>query len=156
MTAPPADQSWRDTLRERGYRITPQRQLVFEAVVALGHSTPEQLLAEVQATAQGVNLSTIYRTLDVLEEVGLVTHTHLGHGAPTFHPATDASHLHLVCRDCGSVTEADVSLTDGLVGSLEASHGFDTDVHHFSIYGRCADCRAAAAAAAADARPGQS
>ena len=102
------DADWQHSLRERGYRITPQRQLVFEAVLALGHSTPEEILTEVQATAEGVNLSTIYRTLDVLEEVGLVTHTHLGHGAPTFHPATAPHHLHLVCRECGSVTEADV------------------------------------------------
>jgi Fur family transcriptional regulator, ferric uptake regulator len=133
---------WQGALRERGYRITPQRQLVFEAVLALGHSTPEELLTKVQSTAEGVNLSTIYRTLEVLEEVGLVTHTHLGHGAPTYHPAAEAHHLHLVCRECGSVTEAEVALADGLVGSLEASHGFDTDVHHFAIFGRCATCRA--------------
>ena len=136
-----ADSDWQGTLRERGYRITPQRQLVYEAVVALGHSTPEQLLAKVQSTAEGVNLSTVYRTLDVLEEVGLVTHTHLGHGSPTFHPATAAHHLHLVCRECGVVTEAEVALADELVGSLERAHGFDTDVNHFAIFGLCRSCR---------------
>lgn len=132
---------WKHTLRDRGYRITPQRQLVFEAVVALGHSTPEEVLARVQRTAQGVNLSTVYRTLEVLEQVGLVTHTHLGHGASTYQPAEAHQHLHLVCRECGSVTEADVTLADSLVGSLEQVHGFDTDVHHFAIYGQCAACR---------------
>ena len=101
------------------------------------------LLAKVQSTAEGVNLSTIYRTLEVLEEVGLVTHTHLGHGASTYHAAAAPKHLHLVCRDCGSVTEADVTLADDLVGSLERVHGFDTDVHHFAIYGLCRACRAA-------------
>ena len=133
---------WKHTLRNRGYRITPQRQLVFEAVVALEHSTPEELLARVQKTASGVNLSTVYRTLEVLEEVGLVTHTHLGHGASTYHAAAASQHLHLVCRSCGSVTEAEVALADEFVGSLERVHGFDTDVHHFAIYGLCADCRA--------------
>ena len=136
---------WRATLRDSGYRITPQRQLVYEAVVAIEHGTPEELLAQVRRTADGVNLSTIYRALDVLQEVGLVQHTHLGHGAPTYHAASDSHHLHLVCRDCGSVTEADVALADSLVGSLEAAHGFDTDVHHFAIYGRCAACSARAA-----------
>ena len=136
-----ADPDWQHTLRERGYRITPQRQLVFEAVVALGHSTPEELLVRVQRTAEGVNLSTVYRTLEVLEEVGLVTHTHLGHGASTYHPAYAARHLHLVCRECGSVTEAEVGLADELVGSLDRAHGFDTDVHHFAIYGLCSTCR---------------
>lgn len=134
---------WKATLRERGYRITPQRQLVFEAVIALGHSTPEQVLAHVQGTAEGINLSTVYRALEVLQDVGLVTHTHLGHGAPTYHAADASRHLHLVCRSCGSVTEAAVELADGLVGSLERAHGFDTDVHHFAIYGLCADCRGA-------------
>src|SRR6478752_4842396 len=103
---------WKHTLRDRGYRITPQRQLVFEAVVALGHSTPEEVLTRVQGTAEGVNLSTVYRTLEVLEEVGLVTHTHLGHGASTYHPAAVEQHLHLVCRECGAVQEADVELAE--------------------------------------------
>jgi len=138
---------WQATLRERGYRITPQRQLVFEAVTALGHSTSEELLAYVQRTAEGVNLSTIYRTLDVLEEVGLVTHTHLGHGPPTFHAADVASHLHLVCRVCGQVTEADLGLADEFVGSLERAHAFETDVNHVAIFGRCEQCRAADATA---------
>ena len=66
---------WDDVLRDQGYRITPQRQLVLEAVNTLGHATPEELLSEVQKTAAAVNLSTIYRTLEVLEQVGLVTTT---------------------------------------------------------------------------------
>jgi len=127
-------------LRERGYRLTPQRQMVLEAVNTLRHGTPEEIGAEVQKTASGVNISTVYRTLELLEELGLVTHTHLGHGAPTYHSANDPDHLHLVCRDCGKVIEADFSAADDLVGRLAAQHGFDTDVKHFAIYGRCADC----------------
>ncbi len=129
-----------DTLRAKGYRITPQRQLVLDAVVALQHGTPDEICAEVQRTASGVNLSTVYRTLELLEELGLVTHAHLGHGAPTYHSATGDDHLHLVCRDCGSVTETDVSLADTLVGRLADQHGFQTDVAHFAIYGRCQAC----------------
>jgi Fur family ferric uptake transcriptional regulator len=140
-----AEDSWQETLRESGYRITPQRQLVLQAVMTLEHGTPDEILTEVQRTAEGVNLSTIYRTLEVLEEVGLVAHTHLGHGAPNYRPASAANHLHLVCRDCGSVTEAAVDLADGLVGSLSSAHGFDTDVHHFAIYGTCVACRGGAA-----------
>ena len=74
---------WDAKLRDQGYRITPQRQLVLRAVEELQHATPEEILTEVQKTASGVNLSTVYRTLEVLEEVGLVSHAHLGHGAPT-------------------------------------------------------------------------
>lgn len=129
-------------LRARGYRVTPQRQLVAEAVAALGHATPDEILAEVRKTAGGVNLSTVYRSLDTLEEVGLVTHTHLGHGPPTYHAATDSDHLHLVCRRCGRVTEAKVDVASELVERVAHRHGFDTDVRHFAIYGTCARCRA--------------
>jgi len=129
-----------DTLRAKGYRITPQRQLVLHAVETLRHGTPDEICAEVQRTASGVNLSTVYRSLELLEQIGMVTHTHLGHGAPTYHASTGEDHLHLVCRDCGAVTETDVSLADALVAQLAARHGFDTDVAHFAIYGRCKGC----------------
>jgi Fur family ferric uptake transcriptional regulator len=135
-------QAWATALRDRGYRLTPQRQLVLEAVSALRHATPEEVCAEVRRTASGINISTVYRTLDLLEELGLVTHTHLGHGAPTYSAATDEEHLHLVCRHCGRVSETAVAVADGLVARLAAEHGFDTDVQHFAIYGTCAACRA--------------
>lgn len=131
---------WKTTLRSRGYRLTPQRQLVLEAVTALRHGTPDEICAHVQRTAGGVNISTVYRTLELLEELGLVTHTHLGHGAPTYHASSDEDHIHLVCRDCGCVTETDVGVADALVQQLASRHGFDTDVAHFAIYGRCKDC----------------
>ena len=127
-------------LRSRGYRMTPARQLVVQAVETLGHATPEEICAEVRKTVDGVNISTVYRTLELLEELGLVTHTHLGHGAPTYHAADDVDHLHLVCRDCGAVTEVPVQVADELVGRLAAEHGFETDVKHFAIYGRCGAC----------------
>jgi Fur family ferric uptake transcriptional regulator len=132
--------SLHETLRAKGYRITPQRQLVLDAVARLQHGTPDEICAEVQRSASGVNLSTVYRTLELLEELGMVTHTHLGHGAPTYHAATVDDHLHLVCRDCGAITETDVSLADDLVARLADQHGFETDVAHFAIYGRCRAC----------------
>src|SRR5690606_7193988 len=104
--------NWHEELRARGYRVTPQRQLVLEAVSELGHATPEEICARVQQTARGVNISTVYRTLELLEELGLVTHTHLSHGAPTYHLAAEADHVHLVCRGCGEVTEVAPRLVD--------------------------------------------
>ncbi len=134
-------ESWTSALRERGYRLTPQRQLVLQAVQALRHGTPDEICAEVRRTATGVNISTVYRTLELLEDLELISHAHLGHGAPTYHAATDEDHLHLVCRTCGRVTETDVSTADGLVRRLADEHGFDTDVRHFAIFGQCAACR---------------
>src|SRR5260370_2058550 len=91
-------QTWDDTLRAGGYRVTPQRQLILEAVTKLEHATPEEIFADVRQTARGVNVSTVYRTLELLEQIGLVTHTHLGHGAPRYHLAAEAHHVHLVRR----------------------------------------------------------
>jgi Fur family transcriptional regulator, ferric uptake regulator len=129
-----------ETLRAKGYRLTPQRQLVLDAVTDLGHATPDEACAWVKERSSAVNISTIYRTLELLEELGLVTHTHLGHGAPTYHASGAIDHLHLVCRVCGAIIETDVALADSLVGMLTERHGFETDVAHFAIYGRCQGC----------------
>ena len=131
-------------LRARGYRLTPQRQLVLEAVSSLGHATPEEIVTTVRRTASGVNISTVYRTLELLEELGLVRHTHLGHGAPTFSVSTDDDHVHLVCRDCGRVQEASPDVVAPVVQELAATRGFQVDVGHLAVFGRCADCAATA------------
>lgn len=134
-------ETWQTELRAKGYRVTPQRQLVLEAVTNLEHATPEQICAEVQRTARGVNISTIYRTLELLEEIGFVKHAHLGHGPPNYHLARDAEHIHLVCRSCGAATDADPDAALGLAAELEKRFGFVTDVHHLTVYGACSDCR---------------
>ena len=136
--------TWHEQLRSRGYRVTPQRQLVLEAINKLQHANPEEICAEVQQTAPSVNISTIYRTLELLEQLGLVTHTHLGHGAPTYHLAAQADHVHLVCRDCGKVTEVGPEFVRELVTALDREHGFETDVGHLTVFGRCSGCREAA------------
>ena len=135
---------WDEQLRARGYRVTPQRQLVLEAVARLDHATPEEIGAQVHQTARGVNISTIYRTLELLEQIGMVTHTHLHHGAPTYHLASAGDHVHLVCRDCGRVTEIGPDAIRPLITGLDERYGFETDVGHLTVFGRCAECRAAA------------
>jgi Fur family ferric uptake transcriptional regulator len=132
---------WQGMLRARGHRLTPQRQLVLEAVQTLGHATPEEILAKVRQTVGAVNISTVYRTLELLEELGLISHAHLGHGPPTYHHTDQEAHLHLVCRDCRSVIETEVAVAADLVAKLDHDYGFDTDVRHFAIFGRCSDCR---------------
>jgi Fur family ferric uptake transcriptional regulator len=135
-------QTWDDTLRASGYRVTPQRQLVLEAVTRLEHATPEEIYAQVKQTAVGVNLSTVYRTLELLEQIGLVTHTHLGHGAHRYHLAADAPHVHLVCRACGAIIQLDPAAVGSLVSTLDVEYGFETDVRHLTVFGSCAQCRA--------------
>lgn len=131
---------WESRLRESGFRITPQRQLVLEAVEQLRHGTPEEILVEVQRTASGVNLSTIYRTLEVLEDVGLVTHAHIGHGPPTYHSVDEDVHIHLVCDRCGRVLSVPASAAAGFISALEGEFGFRTDISHVSVHGVCESC----------------
>ena len=134
---------WEQKLRRGGYRITPQRQLVLESVERLGHGTPEEILTEVQRTATGVNLSTVYRNLEVLEEVGLVTHAHIGHGAPTYHSVDDHVHIHLVCDKCGTVESVDATIADPFLDELRTRTGFVTDVSHVALHGTCSGCSTA-------------
>ena len=127
-------------IRQRGLRLTPQRELVLAAVRELGHSTPEEVSTHVRKLHPGINLSTVYRNLETLEKAGFLVHTHLGHGGATFHAADATSHLHLVCSNCGSVSEADLAIAEGFVEKLVAEHGFQTDITHFAIYGECTLC----------------
>jgi Fur family transcriptional regulator, ferric uptake regulator len=133
--------SWDEELRSRGYRVTPQRQLVLEAVAKLGHATPEEIAATVQQTAKGINISTIYRTLELLDSLGLVTHSHLNHGAPAYHLASAVGHVHLVCQSCGKIDEVSQEEVEPLTRILDDKHGFEINVSHLTVFGRCNDCR---------------
>jgi Fur family ferric uptake transcriptional regulator len=135
-----ADEDWQDTLRAHGYRLTPQRQLVLEAVQTLEHATPDDVFGYVHDRVSGINISTVYRTLELLEELGLVRHTHLGHGAQTYHSSTEPDHVHLVCRQCKRVFEVGTDEVSALVDSLLEQRGFVTDVGHLTVFGTCSDC----------------
>lgn len=121
-------------------RVTAQRQLVLDAVRDLGHATPEQVHCAVREVAAGVNITTVYRTLELLEDLGLVTHTHLSHGSPTYHAVTEDKHMHLVCRRCGAVDELGPGLLDPLARRLEAERGFRVDIEHVALFGLCRRC----------------
>jgi Fur family ferric uptake transcriptional regulator len=134
--------------------MTPQRRLVLEAVAALGHATPDSVHERV--AEHGVNLSTVYRSLDRLEAVGLVVHTHLGQGAPVYHLADRADHLHLVCLTCGAVSDAPITMAAQLVAEVAGATGFVVDPRHMALTGLCGTCHAAANAerdASADVDP---
>jgi Fur family ferric uptake transcriptional regulator len=131
---------WRADQRARGYRLTPQRELILKAVQDLDHASPDDILAEVRKTSEGVNISTVYRALELLEDLGLVSHTHLGHGAPAYHATTEPDHVHLVCRTCQRVVEAEPEIAADLVERLAVERGFRTDVRHLTLFGTCRDC----------------
>ena len=125
-------------------RLTASRQRVLAAVTALEHATPEAIGARLreEAPADGAapDTSTIYRTLEVLERLGLVWHTHLGKGAPVYHVA-EHPHLHVVCSSCGEVSSVDPGILDVAAERLAAEHGFTVDVGHVALSGTCRACR---------------
>jgi Fur family ferric uptake transcriptional regulator len=132
---------WQQVLRDKGYRLTPQRELVLSAVNRLGHATPDEILAAVREQSSAVNISTVYRTLELLEELELVRHTHLTDRAPTYHTTSTPTHVHLVCRGCGRVLEAHPDEFDAWQASLDERHGFEADLGHLTVFGRCEECR---------------
>lgn len=130
----------RERLRERGFRLTAQREMILAAVDRLGHATPDEVHAEVRQQSEAVNLSTVYRTLEVLEELGLVRHAHLIDRAPTYHSTRDHEHFHLVCRNCRRVTSVDPGVAAPLVERLRTDFGFVADVGHLGVFGQCVEC----------------
>ena len=136
------NEDWQQTLRARGYRLTPQRELVLNAVDELGHATPDEVLAKVREQSSAVNISTVYRTLELLEELEMVRHTHITDRAPTYHSRTTPDHVHLVCRGCGEVIEAAPEEFTPLSEALLSKHRFTADMGHLTVFGRCGDCDA--------------
>jgi Fur family ferric uptake transcriptional regulator len=128
-------------MRQNGTRVTPARRLLLGALLASrGHRSAEELAADVQARAPDVNLSTIYRNLDELERLKIVDRTHLGHGPAAYHLAS-ATHGHLVCERCGSMTEVPDTLFDDLAATTRERYGFAIDPHRFAVIGICANCQ---------------
>lgn len=131
-----------DVLRSEGNRVTTSRRLLIACLVeAEGHLTVEEIAEELQRRAPDIHLSTIYRNLDELERLGVVSHSHLGHGPATYHLATKV-HGHLVCEDCGTTIEAPDEIFAQLAAMVLDRHGFVIDPHHFAVLGRCAACSA--------------
>jgi Fur family ferric uptake transcriptional regulator len=132
-----------EVLRSRGSRVTSSRRILLEVLFeADGHMSAEALAEAVQAQAPDVHLSTIYRNLEDLEEMGVIAHSHLGHGPSSYLLASHA-HAHFICADCGTMIEAPDELFRGLARSARSQLGFVIDPKHFAILGRCADCSAA-------------
>ncbi len=129
-------------LRERGMRVTPQRVVVHRALRELDrHVTADELLASVADRLPNVALPTIYATLDLLEELGMVRRVQRA-GTTLFDPRVD-SHHHLICTVCGSIDDLDSALDTAMLERAAAQHGFEHERIEAVVHGRCAACRAA-------------
>ena len=139
--------SVRQRLRDRGLRWTPQRRAVVEVLARSdGHITGAELIERCRAIDAATIPSTVYRTLDVLEELGLVQHGHGADGREEFHVGPDAMHGHLHCATCGGRWEIRAGSGQAIIEALRASDGFEVDLSHVTVVGTCRDCAAKAAA----------
>jgi Fur family ferric uptake transcriptional regulator len=131
-----------EALKARGHRMTPQRRaIVAEIMETSGHIAPPEVAARVKARIPGVNDSTIYRTLDLLEEMGFLSHAHLGAG-PAYHHADEHGHVHLICERCGAADALSIDEVAPLRELITAHNGFLPDFTHFAISGLCRACQA--------------
>lgn len=133
--------SVRDRLRARGLRWTTQRRTLVEVLSRTdGHVTGSELIERCRAVDPATIPSTVYRTLDVLEDLGLVRHGHGADGREEFHVLPEVEHGHLYCDRCGATREIEATDAASLVRALRARHGFRVDLSHVTIVGRCAAC----------------
>jgi len=134
--------SVRERLRDRGLRWTPQRRtLVTVLSETHGHVTGAELVERCRQRDAATIPSTVYRTLDVLEDLGIVRHGHGPDGREEYHVLPDAEHGHLHCNGCGASWEIGTDEAASIVRSLDAERGFAVDLSHVSIVGRCRTCR---------------
>ncbi|HEX7103312.1 MAG TPA: Fur family transcriptional regulator [Nitrolancea sp.] len=133
-----------EALRNSGQRLTPQRMMVLSALSEQeNHVTAETLLDLVRLEYPYINLSTIYRTLDLLVELGLVAETDLGGGVREFELVGAHPHHHLICQRCGHTVEIGDETLQPLRDRLQSHYGFEARMDHFAIFGVCQTCREA-------------
>jgi Fur family transcriptional regulator, ferric uptake regulator len=141
----PSGVTW-DTVRERlhehGLRWTPQRRLLVDVLAGTrGHITGAELVERCREQDGEVTPSTVYRTLDVLEEIGLICHAHGLDGREEFHVMPAREHGHMHCSACGRSWDIGADDVAGLVRDFERIRGFAVDLGHLSVVGLCRECR---------------
>ncbi|MGH2752674.1 MAG: Fur family transcriptional regulator [Actinomycetota bacterium] len=138
---PPDAEGVLELLRQRGHRMTAQRRaLVVEIMNTSGHIAPAEVAERVQQRVPGVNPSTVYRTLELLEEVGVLTHAHVERGSE-YHHAHRHDHVHLICSSCGVERSLPIATLGEVGEDFERATGFRPDFTHYAVWGLCEDCK---------------
>ncbi len=127
-------------IRQQGFRLTPQRQLILDAVCeGGGHTTVDEIYERVQVKSLAVNRSTVYRNLEFLQSVQLIVTAEIG-GRTVYEIAHDHPHHHLLCRACGQVVEINQDILAPAFIAIAQQHGFRVDTDHLVLSGRCTNC----------------
>lgn len=130
-----------EAMREQGGRITGGRRAIVAAVLDGDdhHVTADEVVARLQADNPSLAVSTVYRTLETLEQLGFVTRVDLGQGRAVYHPV-DHRHHHVVCTGCGAVAQVAEEVAAPLLATAAETTGWDVRGDHLTLHGRCPEC----------------
>src|SRR6476469_698412 len=130
-----------EQMRARGMRWTPQRRLVIDVLArSSGHVAASDVIEQCRRADPLTTPSTVYRTLDALETLGLIQHGHAADGHEEYHVLPQSEHGHRYCTNCGGSWEIDAKAAAALTRSMRDRQGFEVDLSHLTIVGRCAEC----------------
>ena len=129
-----------EELRRQGGRLTTPRRLVLQALFEAGELVSAERIAAGTDTGVALDLSSVYRNLERLEELGVVRHIHIGHGPSVYGLLEHGEREYLVCEVCGRVTAADAEQLDRVRAVIRKEFGYEARFTHFPIHGRCSDC----------------
>ena len=133
---------YEEIIHAAGHRVTPQRVLILDAVCAGGgHTTLGEIFARVRQSDQSIDRSTLYRTLKLFVELGLVVSADTGDGETYYEIARPHRHHHLVCRRCGKEQEIEHEVMQPMFDQVFQQYGFKADTDHLVLFGLCGDCQ---------------
>ena len=137
------EQVFLEKLSEKGFRLTMQREVVLSVLHKLpSASSVEEIFSQVQQVSSVVDISTVYRTLELLQDFGLVIYSDLGEGHRIYKlVSVEEPHIHLVCKGCGKVIGIETDPADAMVAYLAENHNFQMDLLNFNVPGLCRDCQ---------------
>jgi Fur family ferric uptake transcriptional regulator len=132
-------------IKQGGYRLTPQRQMILDVLYEAGdHCTPEEVYQLVQSKSSAINRTTVYRTLEFLVSLGLVTTAHMQGNQTIYEVASEQPHHHLVCQQCAHVEVIDHEMIASMFAHLEQLSGYKINTDHLVLFGLCPHCQAEA------------
>jgi len=131
-----------EALQQIGYRLTPQRMMILDAIAdSGGHISAEEIHERVRVAYPYLDISTVYRTLDLLKTLHLVSETDMGRGHAQYELLSKGLHHHLICTECGKILDVDNSFLDPLRRAIEAEYDFHAEIEHLAVFGMCSDCK---------------
>ena len=133
-------------LTREGHRLTTPRQAIIKMVAPRqDHFSAQEVWDDVRSRYSGIGRATVFRTLDLLTELGVLNRIHTGDGCHRYTVCETKHHHHLMCVECGTVIALEAGGIEGQIRRIASEAGFDLLTHHLELVGRCSACRKRAA-----------